>query len=104
MYERYLRVRSTATRLEYMRHPRPRNPKTLEEGRDLAESIGAATSPMLVIIGALDRLIPNAERLHARVPHAEYVVLDDAPHNAYWETADAWNQAVSDFLTRNHAP
>lgn len=98
MYERYLRIRSTATRLEYMRHPRERNPKTLEETAALAESITAVTSPMLAIVGALDPLVPAAKHLHELVPHSEYVEIANSPHNVYWETAQEWNEAVATFL------
>ena len=88
MYERYLRIRSTATRLEYMRHPRKRSPRTVEETGRLHETITRVSSPMLVIVGSLDALVPNAKRLHALVPHSEYVEIEGAPHNVYWEAAD----------------
>ena len=99
MYERYLRIRSTATRLEYMRHPRPRNSQTLEETAAIAETVKAVTAPMLVIVGALDRLVPNAKRLHGLVEQSQYVEIPGAPHNVYYETAQEWNQAVSEFLS-----
>jgi pimeloyl-ACP methyl ester carboxylesterase len=98
MYERYLRIRSTATRLEYMRHPRERNPKTLEETAVIADTITAVTSPMLVIVGGLDRLVPAAKHLHELIPHSRYVEIPDSPHNVYWETAREWNEAVEAFL------
>ena len=98
MYERYLRIRSTATRLEYMRHPRERNPKTLKETEVIAEAVTGVTSPMLVIVGSLDRLVPAAKRLHELVPHSRYVEIPDSPHNVYWETAREWNDAVEAFL------
>jgi pimeloyl-ACP methyl ester carboxylesterase len=100
MYERYLRIRSTATRLEYMRHPRERNPKTIEETDALTEAITAVTSPMLVIVGALDALVPAAKHLHELVPHSQYVEIPDSPHNVYWETAREWNEAVETFLSK----
>jgi pimeloyl-ACP methyl ester carboxylesterase len=53
---------------------------------------------MLVIIGSLDGLIPNAERLHALVPHSQYAVIEGAPHNVYWEAAIEWNETVAEFL------
>lgn len=98
MYERYLRIRSTATRLEYMRHPRERNPKTIEETAAIADTITAVTSPMLVVVGTLDRLVPAARRLHDLVPHSEYVEIQGSPHNVYYETAREWNQAVDAFV------
>ena len=101
MYERYLRIRSTATRLEYMRNPRPRNPRTLSETENIAATITAVTSPTLVVIGAIDPLVPNARRLHGLVPHSRYVAIPGAPHNVYWEAAAEWNTAVDDFLAAN---
>lgn len=98
MYERYLRIRSTATRLEYMRNPRPRNPKTLEESATLAERVGNITSPLLVVVGSLDRAVPNAERLHQLVPGSRYALIEGAPHNVYYEAAQPYNEAVSAFL------
>lgn len=98
MYERYLRIRSTATRLEYMRHPRERHPKTMEETAAIAETIARVTSPMLVIVGALDALVPAAGRLHELVAHSSYVEIPESPHNVYYETAREWNDAVTAFL------
>jgi len=98
MYERYLRIRSTATRLEYMRHPRERNPKTIEETGRIAETITEVTSPLLVIVGALDPLVAAARRLHGLVPHSKYVEIPESPHNVYYETAAEWNAAVAGFL------
>lgn len=98
MYERYLRIRSTATRLEYMRHPRKRNPRTIEETQTVHDLIGNVKSPMLVIVGSLDGLVPNAKRLHSLVSHSQYEEIDGAPHNVYWEAADEWNRRVDSFL------
>ncbi len=98
MYERYLRIRSTATRLEYMRHPRSRNSRTIEETNNIAETIISVSSPMLVIVGALDPLVPNAQRLHGLVEHSSYAEIPDSPHNVYYETAREWNEVVSGFL------
>lgn len=99
MYERYLRIRSTATRIEFMRHPRRRNPRTMLETGDLYHTITKVTSPMLVIVGSLDGLVPNAKRLHRQVPNSRYVEIEGAPHNVYWEAADAWNAEVDAFLS-----
>jgi pimeloyl-ACP methyl ester carboxylesterase len=102
MYERYLRIRSTATRLEYMRHPRPRNSQTIEETAGLYQSVPSIQSPMLVIVGSVDRLVPNAQRLHKLVSGSHYVEIDGAPHNVYWEAADPWNRIVTGFLQEEH--
>lgn len=100
MWDRYYRIRSTATRIEALRHPRQRNPKTVTETGQLPDAIPKVTSPMLAIIGSDDRLIPpeNAERLHNMVPGSKFVLLDGAPHNAYWECAAEWNAEVDRFM------
>lgn len=100
MYERYLRIRSTATRLEAMRRPRRPAARTLEERAAMADRVGGIRSPMLIVVGALDRAVPAAERLHGLVPHSEYSVIPDAPHNVYYEAATAYNAAVSGFLAQ----
>jgi 3-oxoadipate enol-lactonase len=104
MYERYLRIRSTATRLEAMRHPRTPAAKTLGERGALAERAGAIRSPMLIVVGTLDRMLEPARRLHAAVGHSELVEIEGAPHNVYYEAADRYNAAVARFLARVAAP
>ena len=98
MYERYLRIRSTATRLEAMRHPRPR--RGMLDRSALSEGVKRITSPMLVVVGGLDRAVPSARNLHDLVPGSELVVIDGAPHNVYYEAAAEYNAAVADFLAR----
>lgn len=100
MYERYLRIRSTATRIEALRSPRPPSAATLAERGDLADRVSAIASPMLVVVGALDRLVPMCERLHALVPHSQYLSIAGAPHNVYYEAADEYNDAVDGFLAK----
>ncbi len=100
MYERYLRIRSTATRIEALRHPRRPSAAAVEDRRTLHERVAAIRSPMLVVVGSLDAAVPRAEQLHKRVSGSEYVVIDGAPHNVYYEAAEPYNAAVADFLTR----
>jgi len=100
MHERYLRIRSTATRIEALRHPRRPGARTLTERGALADAVGAITSPMLIVVGALDRLMPMCERLHALVPHSDYLAVPGAPHNVYYEAAAEYNGAVDAFLAR----
>jgi pimeloyl-ACP methyl ester carboxylesterase len=104
MYERYLRIRSTATRLEALRHPRSPAPRTVAERGSLASSVKAIRSPMLIVVGGLDRLVPNCERLHELVAGSEYRVVPDAPHNVYYEAAEEYNAALEGFLSRVAAP
>jgi pimeloyl-ACP methyl ester carboxylesterase len=100
LYERYLRIRSTATRLEAMRHPRPRA-MSQPSREDLDEGVATIRSPMLVVVGDLDRLAPNARALAATVPGAKLHVVKDSPHNVYYETAAEYNQVVAAFLAEH---
>ena len=104
MYERYLRIRSTATRIEALRHPRRLSEATRGERAGLGDRIGAVRSPMLIVVGSLDRAVPAAERLHALLPHSEYRVIEGAPHNAYYEAAAEYNAIVGEFLGRVLSP
>ncbi|MBA4181049.1 MAG: hypothetical protein C0506_10715 [Anaerolinea sp.] len=99
MYERYLRIRSTATRLEALRHPRKWAPRTWDERSNLAAGVSSVTSPMQIIVGGLDRLVPWCERLHELVPGSRYRVIEGAPHNVYYEAAQEYNAEVDAFLT-----
>jgi pimeloyl-ACP methyl ester carboxylesterase len=98
MYERYLRIRSTATRLEAMRRPRHPGQRTMDERKGMAERVTATSSPMLIIVGGLDRLVPWCERLHELLPKSQYKVIEGAPHNVYYEAATQYNAAVDQFL------
>jgi pimeloyl-ACP methyl ester carboxylesterase len=100
MYERYLRIRSTATRLEALRHPRTATRGLLGDPAELAAGVPKITSPMLVLVGGLDRLVPWAENLHQLVPGSEYHVIEGAPHNVYYEAGAAYNARVDAFLGR----
>jgi len=97
LYDRYFRIRSTATRIEAMRHPRQPTAANPSRG-ELVDVIGKVTSPMLVIVGSLDRALASAQYLHELVPGSILRVIDDAPHNVYFEAAAAYNAAVSSFL------
>lgn len=103
LYERYLRIRSTATRIEALRHPRPRG-RAWADRATLAERVPEIRSPMLIVVGSLDRAVPACERLHELVPRSEYAVIEEAPHNVYYEAAAEYNRLVSGFLARAPAP
>jgi pimeloyl-ACP methyl ester carboxylesterase len=57
---------------------------------------------MLVVVGELDRLAPQARALAAAVPGAKLHVVKDSPHNVYYETAAEYNQVVSGFLAEHN--
>jgi pimeloyl-ACP methyl ester carboxylesterase len=97
LYDRYFRIRSTATRIEALRHPRQPTAANPSRG-ELAGLISKVTSPMLIVVGSLDRAVPAAEHLHELVDGSRLTVIDGAPHNVYWEAAEEYNAAVSKFL------
>ncbi|MEO8540702.1 MAG: alpha/beta hydrolase [bacterium] len=104
MFERYLRIRSTATRLEALRNPRKPGPKTIAEREAMAGAVGRITSPMCVIVGSLDAAVPRCETLAKAVTGAEYHVIDGAPHNVYYEAASQYNALVDGFLAKVLSP
>ncbi len=97
LYDRYFRIRSTATRIEALRHPRARTARNPSRD-ELAGVVGSITSPMLIVVGGVDWALPAAEHLHELVPGSRLEVVDGAPHNVYWEAADEYNAALSKFL------
>jgi pimeloyl-ACP methyl ester carboxylesterase len=100
MLERYYRIRSTATRLEALRHPRRPSPTTVAERSAMEERAGTIRSPLLILTGEFDFALEPARRLRELVPSAEYHEELGAPHNAYFEMPDRWNATVDAFLAR----
>jgi pimeloyl-ACP methyl ester carboxylesterase len=102
LVDRYIRVRSTAVRLEAQRHPREStqvNPPW--EAEALTQGAKRIRSPMLIIVGALDNLRPAAERLHETVPHSRLCVVEGAAHSAHYEKFDDYVKLVEQFLADN---
>jgi pimeloyl-ACP methyl ester carboxylesterase len=97
LYDRYFRIRSTATRIEALRHPRQRTAANPSRD-DLRKLITKVTSPMMIVVGSVDRAVPAAEHLHELVPGSRLTIIDGAPHNVYWEATEEYNAAVSKFL------
>src|SRR5690606_9611511 len=81
-YERYFRIRSTATRIEPLRHPRRPSAATAEERTALVDRVQQITSPMLIVTGDLDTALEAAQALRDARPDAGYVQMPGAPHNA----------------------
>jgi pimeloyl-ACP methyl ester carboxylesterase len=104
MYERYLRIRSTATRIEALRNPRKPSARTLQERSQMASGVAGITSPMLVVVGSLDAAVPSAEHLHELLPQTQLRVIEGAPHNVYYEAAEEYNTSVAAFLDGVLAP
>ena len=98
LYDRYIRLRSTATRIEASRNPR--RPTASNPGRDeLTDAVSGIRSPMQIIVGEHDWLAEAAGHLHQRVEGSRIAVVPGAPHNVYYETARAYNEVVESFLT-----
>jgi pimeloyl-ACP methyl ester carboxylesterase len=96
-YDRYIRLRSTATRIEATRRPRQatsENPTWSE----LGDLVGTIRSPMQIIVGEHDWLAEAAAHLHERVDGSRLSVIPGAPHNVYFETPAAYNEVVTSFL------
>lgn len=100
MLERYLRIRSTATRLEALRHPRRASAKTAAERTAMEQQAGSIRSPLLILTGEFDFALEAARRLRDLAPQAEFQEMPGAPHNAYWEMPARWNGIVDGFLSR----
>lgn len=98
MHARYYRIRSTATRIEALRHPRKPGAKTVAERGGMLEAVKRITAPMQIITGDLDTALEAAKGLYAVRPDARCAVIPGAPHNAYWEMAQDWNAVASAFL------
>lgn len=94
---RYVRLRSTATRLEAARHPRAATMADPSRA-ELADAVAGIRSPMQIIVGELDWLADDARRLHALVPHSRLAVVAGAPHNVYYETREGYQQVLEAFL------
>jgi len=96
-YDRYVRLRSTATRIEAARHPRrfTMHDPTREE---LAERVKSIVSPMQIIVGEHDWLRTAAHHLRHLVPGSRLAEVPGAPHNVYYEAAEAYNKIVAEFL------
>lgn len=98
MHARYYRIRSTATRIEALRHPRKASAKTVAERAGMVDAVKKITSPLQIITGDLDTALEAAQGLHAVRPDVGYVQMPGAPHNAYWEMAKEWNAVAVAFL------
>jgi pimeloyl-ACP methyl ester carboxylesterase len=96
-YERYMRLRSTATRIEAARRPREftmRGPSRDE----LADRVASIKSPMQIVVGERDFLRESAANLHRLVKHSRLAVVPGGPHNLYWEKPAEYDRIVGEFL------
>ncbi len=98
MHARYYCIRSMATRIEALRHPRRASTRTVAERGGMVGAVKQITSPMQIITGDLDTALEAAKGLQAARPDARYAQMPGAPHNAYWEMASQWNAVATTFL------
>jgi pimeloyl-ACP methyl ester carboxylesterase len=97
LYDRYIRLRSTATRIEASRHPR--TPAAANPGRDeLADLVAGISSPMQIVVGEHDWLHDAGVHLHELVKGSRLAEIAGAPHNVYYQAAAQYNEVVTAFL------
>jgi pimeloyl-ACP methyl ester carboxylesterase len=91
--------------IELQRLSRPNGPQApaqTSRNRLTFASLETLNVPALVIAGGADLYAPPAVmRLFAsHIRNAKIVTIPDAGHSAYWETPDAFNRTVLQFLRR----
>ena len=69
-------------------------------GCDALERLGSIAVPVHVVAGAEDIFTPPrfSEEIAAAIPGARLTVLPDVGHGMFWETPQAFNAALLDFL------
>jgi pimeloyl-ACP methyl ester carboxylesterase len=78
--------------------------KGVVEREGVYDELGEITVPTLVVVGEEDVATPppKAERIAARIPNAELVVLPRAGHTSTVEEPKAVNAALEAFLDARH--
>jgi non-heme chloroperoxidase len=69
---------------------------------DFRPDLDAFTLPTLIIHGDSDAIVPfeaSGKRAHEAIPDSKLVLIDSAPHGLNTTHADAFNNALLDFLT-----
>jgi non-heme chloroperoxidase len=70
---------------------------------DFRADLDAIKIPLLVLHGKADETVPidaSAEETVKRVPHAEYIVYDDAPHGLFYTHKNRFNEEIINFINR----
>jgi len=68
---------------------------------DFRSDLAAIRVPLLVLHGKADETVPidaSAEETVKIVPHAKYVVYDDAPHGLFYTHKTKFNEDIIDFI------
>ncbi|WAH96266.1 alpha/beta fold hydrolase [Arthrobacter sp. MMS18-M83] len=102
-YERYIRIRSTATAIEAARHPRPTDlSKTGWDRQDpkVEEGLRAVASALLLFVGSKEApaIAEGVHNVHSLVPHSRMVVAEGAAHNAYYQQRDLLLRSLEEIL------
>jgi pimeloyl-ACP methyl ester carboxylesterase len=92
---RYSRLRSTATVIEFTRHPRSMDASFAEWRRaDMENHLKSLNVPVHLFIGTNDLFAPGAENLASLLPHAQLTAITKADHSAYIQEAEAFIEIV----------
>ena len=85
------------------RAPGPPPPPQPSRQRVTFQMLERLRVPTLLVTGGADMYTPPAalRLFSARIPGATSTVLPDIGHSAFWETPDAFNQAVIAFVGRH---
>ncbi|KGO85114.1 arylesterase [Flavobacterium rivuli WB 3.3-2 = DSM 21788] len=70
---------------------------------DFRADLDTIKIPLLVLHGKEDQTVPidaSAEETIKRVPHAEYIVYDDAPHGLFYTHRHRFNDEMINFINR----
>lgn len=70
---------------------------------DFRDDIAKIDVPSLIVHGTADRILPidaTARQFRTRLPDAEYVEIEGAPHGMLWTHAAEVNAVLLDFLER----
>jgi len=68
---------------------------------DFRADLDKIKSPLLVLHGKADETVPidaSAEETIKRVPHAQYIVYDDAPHGLFYTHKNKFNEDLIRFI------
>jgi non-heme chloroperoxidase len=70
---------------------------------DFRADIEKIDVPALILHGTADRILPidaTAREFRKRLPDAEYVEIEGAPHGLLWTHADEVNAALLGFIAK----
>jgi len=70
---------------------------------DTYDRLPQINAPTLVIAGSADELVPveNSKILASRIPDADLVIMEDAPHHFFTQSLEEANKIILGFLSRH---